>query len=233
MRAGDVVRAAAVSDNDGAFRINVPLAADEESLEFAVTAPSGFVTVASFAVTIDRLAPVIAVDEPLPRLTAQPELRIAGTTDRDATLTLNGRALALADGRFDETVTLQPGINPIELIATDPIGNLTVEKASVKLDQDAPRLVSSSATPVTSGGQRVLSVEVIAEDQSGLAKAAPFVVAAGPDSYSGYLRYNKAAKSYQGFVVIPEADLAAARLRSVELRDDAGNSQTFDLPEPL
>jgi hypothetical protein len=83
---------------------------------------------------------------------------------------------------------------------------------------------------VTSGGKQVLSITVVAEDASGLAKAAPFVVATTGGDYTGYLRYNKAAKTYQAIVVVPETELAQAKLAKVELHDDAGNGKTFDIP---
>ncbi len=231
IRSGDTVRAAAVSDAAGAFRVNVPLATDAETFTFAVIAPSGFATLEEFAVTVDREAPAIALDPLLPWLTAEETIRIAGTTDLAARLTLNGADVAATDGRFDASVTLAPGENLIELIATDPAGNVRVEKAVVRLDRDPPSLVSADVAPSTGGGQAVLAIEVVADDASGLAKAAPFVVVAGENSYEGYLRYNKAAKRYRGTVVVPEADLAAARLARVELQDDAGNRQVFEFQE--
>ena len=232
VRSGDVVRASAVAGGDGVFRINVPVAGAEETLDFAVIAPSGFSTVEAFAVTVDRDAPQIVFDVLPPRLTAETEVRIAGSTEPAAALTINGRVVALADGRFDETVRLAPGDNPIELIATDAAGNVGIDKSTVRLDQEPPRLVSATGAPAVSGGKPVLMVEVVADDASGLAKAAPFVVVLGPRSLSGYLRYNKAAKRYQGSLVIPDGgDPAVARLSQVELQDDAGNREVFDIQE--
>jgi hypothetical protein len=231
IRSGETVRAAAVSDASGVFRINVPLASDEENFTFAVIAPSGFTTREDFAVTVDRDAPEVVLDPPLPWLTAEETLRVAGETYATARLTLNGEDVAIADGRFDASLTLAPGENLIELIATDPAGNVRVEKAVVRLDRDPPSLVSADSRPSTGGGQAVLAIEVVARDASGLAKAAPFVVVAGENSYEGYLRYNKAAKRYRGTVVVPEADLAAAHLARIELEDDAGNRQVFEFQE--
>ena len=230
VRAGGAVRASATTGADGSFRLNVPLTADEETFEFAVVASSGFTTSEEIAATIDRDPPEIAFDEILPRLTAEASLRVRGKTEPDAAVTFNGTAIPLTEGRFDATVTLQPGPNTIELIATDAVGNVKVEKSVVPLDQEPPLLVSSTAAPVTSGGKQVLSITVVAEDASGLAKAAPFVVATDGGDYTGYLRYNKAAKTYQAIVVVPEAELAQAKLAKVELHDDAGNGKTFDIP---
>lgn len=231
IRSGETVRAAAVSDASGVFRVNVPLASAGETFTFAVIAPSGFTTLEDFAVTVDRDAPEVVLDPLLPWLTAEETLRVTGETDATARLTLNGADVAIAEGRFDASVTLAPGENLIELIATDPAGNVRVEKAVVRLDRDPPSLVSADSRPSTGGGQAVLAIEVVAGDASGLAKAAPFVVVAGENSYEGYLRYNKAAKRYRGTVVVPEADLAAARLARVELEDDAGNRQVFEFQE--
>lgn len=231
IRSGDAVRAAAVSDASGGFRVNVPLAAEEEAFAFAVIAPSGFATVADFAVTVDRDAPVIALDPPLPWLTSDEALRVAGATDATALLTLNGEAVDLHDGRFDARVTLTPGENLIELVATDPAGNVKVEKAAVRLDRDPPTLVSVESAPSTAGGRPVLAIEVVADDASGLAQAAPFVVVAGDHRYEGYLRYSKAAKRYRGTVAIPEDDLEGAWLARIELEDDAGNRRVFEFQD--
>lgn len=228
VRAGNAVRASAAADGDGIFRVNVPVAG-EERFAFAVVAPSGFTTVEDIVVSVDREAPAFAFDTLPPRLTAEPALRLAGATEPGAALTLNGRPVDLADGRFDVTVTLSPGENPIELVATDAAGNVGVDSSVVRLDREPPRLVSAAGTAATSGGKPVLMVEVVAEDASGLAKAAPFVVTVGPQSLSGYLRYNKAAKRYQGSVVLAAGDPAGARLARVELEDDAGNRQIFDI----
>ena len=137
--------------------------------------------------------------------------------------------MALKDGAFAVTIPLQPGKNRIELTATDPAGNVSVEKSTVTLDTEPPQLVSSAASAGDSGGKPVVALEVVASDASGLAKAAPFTVIAGGKNYTGYLRYNKAAKKYQGTVVVPEPDMAGARLSQVELDDDAGNSKVYQI----
>ncbi len=229
VRSGDTVLASAVADPTGVFRVNVPLTAAEQSFAIAVTAPSGFSTTEDITVTVDREAPEIALETFPPRLTSAPEVLLAGSTEADASVTLNGQIVTLTDGRFEQTVTLKPGDNLIELISTDAAGNVRIDKSTVKLDQEPPRLVSAAGQAGTSGGEPVLMVEVVAEDASGLAKAAPFVVAVGDRTFPGFLRYNKAAKTYQGSLVIRDANVADARLTQVVLQDDAGNSQTFDI----
>ncbi len=226
--AGDV-RASAATDAAGVFRVNVPLTADAETLSIAVIAVSGFTSSEDFKVTIDRSGPTIALDEALPRLTSKPELALKGRTRPGVTLMLNGKEIRNDDGRFDATVTLKPGENTIEMIATNTTRNVRAETWSVKLDQEPPALVRSAISVVAGANRPTLSIEVVANDASGLAKVAPFKVAAGAQVFSGHLRYNSSANLYQGTVSVPETALRAAVLQEVELQDDAGNKRTYTI----
>jgi hypothetical protein len=80
-----------------------------------------------------------------------------------------------------------------------------------------------------SGGRPVLIVEIEAQDASGLANIAPFKVTAGGQILTGHLRYNRAAKNYQGTIVVPADTLQTAALSEVELADDAGNKKIFEI----
>jgi hypothetical protein len=228
VRTGGRTVASTASAGDGRFRLNVPLIADKSRFEIAVVAPSGFASSDAFEVTVDRAAPDIVLDQPLPRLTAVAQHPLKGRTKPGAKLTLNGREIENRNGRFDDTVTLKSGTNLIELTASDAAGNLRTEKWTVSLDQDAPALVRAKVSPVA-GDRPVLAIEVAADDASGLAKVAPFKVAAGGQMLTGFLRYNRAAKNYQGTLVVPASALQTATLSEVELEDDAGNKRTFEI----
>jgi hypothetical protein len=96
----------------------------------------------------------------------------------------------------------------------------------VSLDQEPPALVRSNVSVADAAG-RLLAIEVVATDASGLAKVAPFKVAAGADTLSGHLKYNRSTRSYQGTLVVPESALRSAQLREVELQDDVGNRKLY------
>ena len=91
-----------------------------------------------------------------------------------------------------------------------------------------PALVRSRVVPA-SGGRPALVIEVEADDASGLAAIAPFKVTAGGHTLGGHLRFNRATNLYQGTIAVPGGALADAKLSEVELIDDAGNRQTFQI----
>ncbi|WP_346910548.1 Ig-like domain-containing protein [uncultured Roseibium sp.] len=215
-----VLRASATTDGDGGFAFTLPLSTDEGDFKITVTSASGFSSQDSFMVSIDRDPPAIELDSPLPRLTSTEFLALRGTVTDSRTVQLNGREIPLKDKRFDEVITLKEGENTIEMSASDLAGNVTVETWTVTLDQSPPSYVSHTIKP-GSGGR--VTVEVMAEDASGLAKAAPFTLLSNGTEVDGFLRYNKLSRSYRGAVAVASADISGVRLAGIELQDDAGN----------
>jgi len=224
-------RASAVAGADGSFEINVPLEADSERFTIAVIAPSGFTTSEQISVGVDRAPPDLAIDELPPRLTSDPALTLSGRTEPDVTLSVNGERVALDGDRFEATVALAEGANAIEVIAADPAGNVTVGKWTVGLDRVPPELVTSTLTQTAEASGVALVAEVVAEDASGLAKVAPVTVTAGGKAYTGYLRYNRADKTYSGSVSVPAETAFLPIAVEVALVDDAGNEKTYRLDE--
>ncbi len=227
--AADELRSTSYADAEGHFAFNVPLEAETEYLKILVIAPSGFTTESAFDVTVDQTPPVIALVEPLPRLTSSQSLTIKGTVDAGSLVILNQKDIKLVDGKFEKALNLRAGLNLVEIVATDPVGNVKVEKWRVRLDQDSPRFVSHSISRVPGDSGVVLTVEVVAKDASGLAKLAPFALRAGEKAYPGFLQFNRATKSYRGVVEVPADAAATASLQFVELQDDAGNKQRVSI----
>lgn len=224
------VRATAYSDGEGRFALTLRLAADHERFRLVMTAASGFSVEDGFAVTIDRVAPVISLDPPPPTVTAVEWLPLRGRADEAARLSINGRAAQLADGTFDETVTLLPGVNAVELVAEDAVGNLRVETFEVVLDRDPPEFVSHSLSRTVNSGAPALLIEVVARDGYGLVRAAPFALTVSGRRLTGFLELNSATGRYQATLALPEGDTARPRLNFVELQDYAGNTQRYQLP---
>ena len=90
---------------------------------------SGIIGYSAFAAKRVFEGPGITLSSPIPGSTLDTALvDIAGTTRNAASLTLNGRLIAVdTTGRFREQLLLSYGYNIIELVATDRAGG-TVRK---------------------------------------------------------------------------------------------------------
>jgi hypothetical protein len=124
-------------------------------------------------------------------------------------------------------VTLKPGANHIELVASDLVGNVGVEKLEILLDQEPPQLDRHALAESATAGGRAITVDVAASDASGLTQAAPFTLRIGERSFSDFLRYNPTSRSYQATVVVPGQAGGRAVLEDVELEDYAGNKKRY------
>jgi hypothetical protein len=220
-------RASAYTDAEGRFRINVPIREPEEDFDLQVTATSGFAIKDRFSVSIDQEGPAIELDEQPPPVTAIEWLPLRGFARGATEVLLNGRPIKLLDDSFDETVTLRTGANNIEMVATDLVGNVRVERWDVSLDQEPPELLGHSLSSQQAGAGQPFVIEVKASDASGLKQAAPFTVQIGGTTYSDFLRLNRATNSYRTTVVPPQGANGKLALKEVELEDYAGNKQRY------
>jgi FecR protein/LysM domain len=220
-------RASSYAGPDGRFGINVPLQGPEEGFAVEVVAPSGFVSRDEFRVTIDHEPPPIELEAPPPLVTAVEWLPLRGRLAGGGSLLIDGRPATLIEDTFDETVTLSQGPNAIELVATDLVGNVSVEKLEVFLDQEPPQLVSQKVSPSRADPGATVTVEVVASDASGMKQAAPFSLRIGDATVSDFLRFNPQSGSYRSTVVVSEGTQGPVALQDIELEDYAGNRQRY------
>jgi hypothetical protein len=205
----------------------VPVTGSAEEFVAEVVQRSGFASEDRFSVAQDREPPAITLESPQPALTATEWLPLRGSIPGAKSLSVNGRPVPLAgNGMFDETLTLRPGRNPIELIATDLVGNVGVARFEVTLDQDPPELVGFTLTPRELKGGEPLRIELTARDASGLRKAAPFKVRVGQAEYADFLELGGGGTTngtYRKTLQPPPGLAGRVTLREVELEDYAGN----------
>ncbi len=91
------------------------------------------------AVLVSRRKPTIAVNPALPSGTEETFLRIAGTTQPNATVSINGFSILVGpDGSFSRTVLLSEGLNTIEIGVTDEYGNVANATYVVKMVPHVP-----------------------------------------------------------------------------------------------
>jgi RHS repeat-associated protein len=89
--------------------------------------------------TIDTVPPTITITSPTRTLTNQPDLTLAGTLSKVATLTVNGQAVIVNSAlQFSLPITLTEGANTYTLVATDRAGNVTTTTLTLTLDTVPP-----------------------------------------------------------------------------------------------
>jgi FecR protein/Glucodextranase, domain B/LysM domain len=220
-------RASSYADPEGRFGVNVPLREPEERFAVQVVAPSGLVSRDDFQVTIDHEPPPIELEMPPPPVTSVEWLSLRGRLPGGGRLHIDGRPATLIDEAFDEAITLQKGRNAIELVATDLVGNVSIEKLDVFLDQDPPQLVRQAVAPTRVSAGANVTIEVVASDESGMKQAAPFTLRVGDATVSDFLRFDPSSQSYRSNLVLPKGMQGPAQLAEVELEDYAGNRQRY------
>lgn len=207
---------------DGGFGFTLPADAAPRRYRIEVLSPGGAVEGArDIAVVRDQVAPDLVLDLPPPRATGVAQLALAGHAGDAVSLTLGGTLVPLgAQGRFDLTLTLTPGENAFELVASDAVGNLSVLPLNTVLDIDPPRILGVDlGRPQGAAGPIDLTVR--AEDASGLRQAARFVIAVGGAERAGFLRCDSAAGLCRASL---PAEPGALQLIELIIEDYAGNA---------
>ena len=225
--ADGATRASVYANGEGRFGLNVPMRAATEAFELQVIAPSGFASEDRFEITVDQTPPRIEFETPPPAVTAIEWLPLRGRVEGGVELLVDGQPVQLIEEAFDQTMTLQQGANEIELVASDLVGNVSVEKLAIFLDQAPPELVRQSVSQSQASGGDAVTVEVVARDASGMKQAAPFTLQVGDRSLVDFLRFNRASNSYRSTIVLPKDMSGRVELREVELEDYAGNKQRY------
>ncbi|WP_305064612.1 PKD domain-containing protein [Methanococcoides sp.] len=113
---------------------------------------------------IDDIAPVVTIDE-VATPTNVNNIMITGTFVEKHLdqITVNGINATIGDGTYSANLTLEEGINTIEVIATDTTGNTDTETTQIVLDTIAPVIYSTFTHNSTHGMVDVTSSENIAE----------------------------------------------------------------------
>jgi uncharacterized protein YfaP (DUF2135 family) len=218
--ADDSVAVRTVVGEGGTFRFTVPAGAEATGYRIEIVGPEERVEGSvELAVRQDATAPEIRLDAPPPSATANAWLDLGGTAEGAASLTVNGVPEPLDAGRFAAVATLAPGTNAIELVATDAVGNVAVQRLEVVHDVDPPEILTAAARR-PQGDAGPIEILVEARDPAGIRQAAPFVLTVGGAERRGFLRCDAAAGTCRE--TLP-AEPGALALVEVTVEDYAGN----------
>jgi hypothetical protein len=200
----------------GEISFTLPVMDAEDAFEISVLSPNGRIEGRiPMRALRDRTAPTITLDSPLPRATDIDEVTLSGTAPDATSVTLNGGAVALAEGRFDIPLTLIPGQNVFDLRAVDAVGNVTALRLQPLYDIDPPEILSAAVSR-PAGRSGPVRIEATARDASGIRQAATYVGDINGGERDGFLRCDSP----------PSSDVA---LCTASLPPEPGDAQLIEL----
>ena len=115
-------------------------------------------------------------------------------------------------------------------MARDSVGNVATIEKEVLLDTEPPVLLRHKIGLGQQNGVWQASIDIWAEDTTGMKKTAPFTLQISGFQASGHLILTGSDGRYNGVLILP-VDLAADghRRLQVELADYLGNRRSYDL----
>lgn len=118
------------------------------NITVTATKPLSNSAAASTSITLDTLAPVLAVSALADGSYTSTQVQNVSGTVSDANLgqvTINGQPVAVTNGAFSSALTLATGTNAIVVRASDLAGNITTDSRTINFDASKP--VITVATP--------------------------------------------------------------------------------------
>jgi parallel beta-helix repeat protein len=129
-------------DVNGSYSVAIEFDEGHHQVVAEATDPAGNSAMAQVSFKVDLKAPILIVNIPLDGFITNKEIiMVAGMTEIDCLVTVNGMPVELHGSTFQSNVTLIEGGNTITVQSCDPAGNCAVEVITGELDTVPPDLV--------------------------------------------------------------------------------------------
>ena len=229
LRLSNLLSMRTFADEAGYFQFTVQNLTGRERFSLSATTPAGYSAKDTFMVEVDNTPPQIKLEAELPAVVAVDTLRLSGAILGATNLKINGKAININNERFVTALPLKPGLNLVQILATDFAENVATLEKRVVLDREPPQLLQHQLTPLISAKAKLLQISVKAQDASAMKRTAKFVLQSGNFTYSGYLKFNPAAQAYEETVTLPATAPDGLKLKAVVLEDYYGNQKEYQL----
>ena len=129
---------------DGSFSEAVTLTEGDNLFVLESIDLAGNTTTQSLTLKLDTTAPSITIVSPVDNSTVNwPKQIITGSLNENASLTINGETVELnSDNSFEHTVLLVEGLNTLDFVATDALGNESTATLTLVLDTGNTLIIS-------------------------------------------------------------------------------------------
>ncbi len=179
------------------------------------------------AVTLDTRPPALTILTPANGLfTNASTVSVIGTVDDpNASVTVNGTPVTVANGQWSRAVTAPEGPLTLVATATDLAGNSATQSVAVTVDRTPPVVVAAAPAQVGAGENVVLSGT--ADDANGVARLSLAVSAVTlADGTPGASH----ATRQTGYTIPVTAQIGETQVVTVVATDRAGNQGTATAP---
>lgn len=223
--------AAATADEDGRFSLNLPVPAAQTRLRLRLRSRSGQMLEQPLTLIRISEAPRLTLDPEPTRYAQGADLALRGRAEGATLLRVNGEPVALADGAFEQALTLAPGANRIRIEACNPAGQCSLLRRTLLFDRQAPELLEQILEVRDTAAGPTAYIRVSAEDDLELARAAEYEMKVGDTLLKGWLRLSAAGR-YTGTQALPPGIAPPNGLKRLVLRDQAGHVLDWQAPIP-
>jgi hypothetical protein len=226
---GGALLSESYSDAQGGFVMNVPVANGRIDATIRVTAVSGHSFEEAVTLAVLDTPPRMRIVSTLPSFTAQEAIQVEVEAQDGATVTLNSLAGENVEGKARFALPLKEGDNLLEFIATNPVGLVTILKRNVVHDAVKPTVEAREIRIDRNSRGEVVTIQLAADDPSGVAKTSRFRITVEGKEVAGMLRFNRASGLYTGNAPLPARPDGAPLRIEFEVADIAGNISLLEV----
>jgi hypothetical protein len=151
-------------DNNGKFSRALVMDEGDNTIFFKVWDKAGNTREANVTISVDSVAPTLAVLDPKDRSrVSTQDIKIVGFIEDNAILNINGQAVRFQGMAFQYNLRLAQGENTITIEAWDKAGNYNSKELVVTLDQKPPALTILTPTENMFTNQKMVLVSGITD----------------------------------------------------------------------
>lgn len=130
---------------DNSFTVPVTLVAGLNTVKVTATDLAGNISTNIRNINFDSTAPQLTISSPMDNSSTNNSLiQVSGTVDESSTVMVAGLQATVENNIWTASVSLIPGLNTVEVIATDLAGNISSQKRTISLDTDKPIIAISN-----------------------------------------------------------------------------------------
>ncbi len=215
------------ADKSGNFDLDVIKSGMEEVVHITVNSAGGLQKNDTIYLRPYQPPPIIRLETEPSYLSVEENVSLSGTVENCDWLLLNDRKIKIEANKFDEVVSLLPGLNVFELSAFNRFGFEDSKKVYLYADETPPLLLDYKLKVHSSYGKTGVSIIVKASDETQLKKTCLIILRCNDKEIPLYLKWNVMNEMYEGSMFLTSCENKKIILKTVTLSDYLGNIKEY------